>query len=122
MSTSSNGTPDRRHNMRREDDIDPSTARGFEFWVRLMFLHKGKLIALLTALAGAGGYVAGVSGLGMRVGKLEAMVIDNSARIRRLEQSDANKTYMLCIISRATAPNLAPPECGTIITDRTGRP
>jgi hypothetical protein len=115
MTPYGNGLPERRHDRRREEDLDPATARGYEFWVRLMFLHKGKIIMLLSTAAGVAGYLAGVYGLGMRVAKLESIVTRNSASIQQLQQSDANKVYMLCVITRATAPNLTPMECGQTI-------
>ena len=49
---------DRRKAIRREDDLDPAASRGYEFWAKLMFLHKGKFLAFASALVGTGDRVA----------------------------------------------------------------
>lgn len=107
---------DRRWHARREDDLEPEQLQGFAFWAKLLFVHRAKLIVVLSGLSGIAGYLIATAGIIRRVTTLEVIAHANGERIGNLEQNDRIKTYMLCVLVKKADPIAAPPECGPTTT------
>jgi hypothetical protein len=116
---------DRRHASRREDDPAVNVTRGYEFWTKLMFLHRGKLTAMFSTGALASGYLLGVMGtpkeiarverkvdtLALEVVRVKASVADGASDRARLKERLEFVIYMQCMAMRRTDPAAVPPLC-----------
>lgn len=115
---------------RREDDLDPATAHGWDLWARVMFVHRGKLIAVVATLASALSCAATAIGLRYVGPKQDLQAVDHkvdtlSARVVRFESSlviareerdDTKRTlgwviYMQCVSTKRSDPAALPPIC-----------
>jgi hypothetical protein len=106
--------PNRRRGPRREDDLDEAQLRGWNFWAKVMFVHRAKLLAIVGPLSLAAGYTIAAMGLQARVKKLEEVTTATSERVSNLEDADQVKLYILCVLLREQHPSLVPPQCGVV--------
>ena len=125
---------ERRQMPRRADDVEIAWAS----WARALVLHRGKIIGAVAALCTfMGGLIstagwraygppqelsafraearAADSGIVKRVSRLEEGGAERQERIRKLEEQDEFKMYLLCVIVRRTDPEATPPKCGSVI-------
>jgi hypothetical protein len=125
--------PERRHERRREEDVDPELFVGYEAFVRFMVAKRLRFGAIVGFVCTAGGYTVAAIGAprevvklraevhssdsvrDIRVARIEGSIQVGEGRLQRLENSDTFKMYLLCVLVRRTDPNATPPECGAII-------
>jgi hypothetical protein len=132
-----NPLPERRRMARRTDDpedVAPEVVLGYEAWVRAIVVHRGRIVAAVSAMAGALGFMAALFGFrvvggpqdiaalksevhagdsiaSLRLSKLEADGAATRERVRTLEDADTFKMYLLCVLVRRVAPDALPTGC-----------
>jgi type VI protein secretion system component VasK len=111
---------------RREDDADDAVLRGWALWAQVMFLHRGKVLFLVSAatwaLTTAGFKYVGpsqeiqrverkVDTLAQRVGRMEQTQAEARAEREELKRSMGWVIYMQCRQAKRVDPSDLPPIC-----------
>jgi hypothetical protein len=124
---------------RRTEEID----QAYLVWAQALVLNRGKVLAVVSTLCTLLGAVISTAGWraygppqelaahtvkqferdsvqDRRLSRLEEGADQRTERIRRLEESDELKMYMLCVVIRRIDPLATPPECGPVIQSAEG--
>lgn len=114
--------PERRHDVRREDDPDVDVLRGVNYWAKLVLVHKSKLIVLFTLAGTIGGYMAGC---GRRLGDLDVVKADVTQlkgglvavekEVVNLKGGQKLQQYIMCVSVPKNAPAEAHALCDAIV-------
>lgn len=116
--------PERRHQGRREDDLSDEARHGVLFWAKLMLLHRIKIVAVVIALVGPTGYMAGC---GARVNEFDAVKRDVSVlkeevrdvkdEVVVVKSGQRMQRYIACVSVPTDAPKIAQQLCADIIRE-----
>lgn len=111
--------PERRHTHgRRHDDgesLPPEVERGIRMWIKLMFIHRGKLLALGLVLGSPLGYIAGCAGRLHDLDALTVRVTKVEGDVGNIRAAAALQNYLLCLSTPATAPKAVQKMCEDIL-------